>query len=131
MSTQQDPTAVSVARAHVDAWGNHDYERARESLAPEVHVVVTSVDPIAPKVDTTGIDEYMEGLVQFGTGVLPGTSRVSSAIGDETRALLQVTSTVKFGPDAPEMTLHGARLYRLDENGKIADEQVIFFVAPH
>jgi hypothetical protein len=28
------------------------------------------------------------------------------------------------------MTLHGARLYRLDENEKIADEQVTFFVTP-
>jgi SnoaL-like domain len=130
MSSQQDPTAVAVARAHVEAWGSHDYDSARASLAPDVHVVVTSVDPDAPKVDTTGIEEYMQGLIQFGQAVLPGTSRVNSAIGDGTRALLQVTSRVKFGPDAPEMTLHGARLYRLDENQKIAEEQVIFFVTP-
>jgi hypothetical protein len=91
---------------------------------------VTSVDPEAPRVDTTGIEEYMRGLVQFGQAVLPGSSRVNSAIGDDTRALLQVTSRVKFGPDAPEMTLHGARLYRLDESRKIADERVIFFIGP-
>ena len=130
MSSQQEPTAVAVARAHVDAWGNHDYDTARGALAPDVHVVVTSVDPEAPTVDTTGVEDYMQGLVQFGQAVLPGTSRVNAAIGDETRALLQVTSRVKFGPDAPEMTLHGARLYRLDENQKITDEQVIFFVTP-
>jgi len=130
MSTQQDPTAVAVARAHVEAWGGHDYDSAQASLAPEVHVTVTSVDPDAPKVDTTGIEDYMQGLIQFGQAVLPGTSRVDSAVGDDTRALLRVTSRVKFGPDAPEMTLHGARLYRLDENRKIDDEQVIFFVTP-
>jgi hypothetical protein len=130
MSSQQEPTAVAVARAHVDAWGSHDYDSARASLAPEVHVVVTSVDPDAPRVDTTGIEDYMQGLVQFGHAVLPGTSRVDSAVGDDTRALLRVTSRVKFGPDAPEMALHGARLYRLDENQKIDDEQVIFFVTP-
>jgi hypothetical protein len=130
MSSQQDPTAVAVARAHVDAWGTHDYDTARASLAPEVHITVTSVDPEAPRVDTTGIEEYMEGLVQFGHAVLPGTSQVNLAIGDETRALLQVTSRVKFGPDAPEMTLHGARLYRLDESRMIVEEQVTFFVAP-
>ena len=130
MSSQQNPTAVAVARAHVEAWGSHDYDSARASLAPEVHVTVTSVDPDAPKVDTTGIEDYMQGLIQFGQAVLPGTSRVDSAVGDDTRALLQVTSRVKFGPDAPEMTLHGARLYRLDENQKIDDEQVIFFVTP-
>jgi hypothetical protein len=130
MSTQQDPTAVAVARAHVEAWGSHDYDSARASLAPEVHVVVTSVDPGAPSVDTTGIEDYMQGLIQFGEAVLPGTSRVDSAVGDDTRALLRVTSRVKFGPDAPEMALHGARLYRLDQNQKIDDEQVIFFVTP-
>src|SRR6516165_11193230 len=130
MSSQQDPTAVAVARAHVEAWGRHDYDSARASLAPEVHVTVASVDPDAPRVDTTGIEDYMQGLVQFGQAVLPGTSRVNSAIGDDTRALLQVTSRVKFGPEAPEMTLHGARLYRLDDNQKIAEEQVIFFVTP-
>jgi hypothetical protein len=128
MSSEQDPIAVAVARAHVEAWGAHDYDTARASLAQDVHVVVTSVDPDAPNVDTTGVREYMEGLVQFGQAVLPGTSRVSSAVGDDSRALLQVTSQVKFGPDAPEMTLHGARLYRLDESQRIAEEQVIFFV---
>jgi hypothetical protein len=61
---------------------------------------------------------------------LPGTTRVTSSIGDESRALLQVSSRVKFGPDAPEMTLHGARLYRFDEGKKIAHEQVIFYVTP-
>jgi hypothetical protein len=130
MSSQENPAAVAVARAHVEAWGSHDYDSARASLAPEVHVSVTSVDPDAPKVDTTGIEDYMQGLIQFGQAVLPGTSRVDSAVGDHARALLRVTSRVKFGPDAPEMTLHGARLYRLDENQKIDDEQVIFFVAP-
>jgi hypothetical protein len=130
MSSQQEPTAVAVARAHVEAWGGHDYDTARASLAPDVHVVVSSVDPEAPKVDTTGIEEYMEGLIHFGHVVLPGTSSVTSAIGDDRRAMLVVTSRVKFGPDAPEMTNHQARLYRLDDNQKIAEEQVIFFLAP-
>jgi hypothetical protein len=130
MSSQQDPTAVAIARAHVDAWGTHDYDTARASLAADVHVIVRSVDPEAPRVDTTGIEDYMEGLVQFGHAVLPGTSSVDLATGDETRALLHVTSRVKFGPDAPEMTNHQARLYRLDEDQKIAEEQVIFFLTP-
>jgi len=130
MSSQQEPTAVAVARAHVAAWGGHDYDEARDALAPEVHVVVTSVDPHTPSVDATGLEDYMDGLVQFGQAVLPGTSRVTSASGDEARAMLQVTSRVKFGPDAPEMSLHGARLYRLDESQKIVEERVIFFVSP-
>ena len=130
MSSQQDPTAVRVARAHVDAWGGHDYDAARASLASSVHVAVTSVDPEAPTVDTNGIEDYMQGLVQYGQAVLPGTTGVTSAVGDDTRALLLVTSRVKFGPDAPEMTNYQARLYRLDDEEKIEDEQVIFYVAP-
>ena len=128
MSTQ-DSSAVAVARAHVDAWSNHDYDRARASLAPDVHVVSISVDPEAPEVDLSGIDGYMEGLIQFGNAVLPGTTRVETSVGDDRRALLRVTSRVRFGPDAPEMTLHGARLYLLDDRQRIKDELVTFFVA--
>jgi hypothetical protein len=92
MSSQQESTAVAVARAHVDAWGVHDYDAARDALAPEVHVIVTSVDANSPQVDTTGAEEYMDGLIQFGHAVLPGTTRVVSASGDGARALLQVGS---------------------------------------
>ena len=127
MSAQSDPIAVAVARAHVEAWSNHDYDQARASLAPDVHVLAVSVDPGAPQTDLSGIDAYMEGLVQFGQIVVPGTTRVDSSVGDDNRALLHVTSKVKFGPDAPEMDHHQARLYRLDEDQKIVDEQVIFF----
>jgi hypothetical protein len=131
MSSQREPAAVAIARAHVDAWANRDYALAREALARQVHVAVTSVDPRSPRVDTTGIDDYMDGLVQFGQAILPGATAVDSAVGDDTRALLRVTSRVKFGPEAPEMTLHGARLYRVDEDQKINDEQVVFFITPH
>lgn len=128
MSSNQNPIAVEIALAHVAAWGKHDYDAARNALASDVHVSVTSVDPDAPNVETTGVEDYMAGLIQFGQAVLPASTLVESAIGDSTRALLQVTSKVKFGPEAPEMTLHAARLYRLDESRKIIDEQVIFFV---
>ena len=129
MSNEQEPTAVKVARAHVEAWGARDYDGARAALAPNVHVVVTSVDPSLPRVETSGFEDYMQGLAAFGQAVLPGSTTVESAAGDNARALLQVTSRVKFAPDAPEMTLHAARLYNLDGNQQIAEEQVIFFVA--
>jgi hypothetical protein len=127
MSGQSDPTAVAVASAHVEAWSNHNYDKARASLAPDVHVLAVSVDPGAPRADLSGIDAYMEGLVQFGRMILPGTTTVTSAAGDDNRALLHVTSKVKFGPDAPQMDHHQARLYRLDDDQKIVEEQVIFF----
>jgi hypothetical protein len=112
----------------VDAWARHDYDAARESLAQDVRVSATSVDAGLPVTDLTGIDSYMDGLVQFGQAVLPGTTSVNTSVGDDTRALLQVSSRVKFGPDAPEMTLHGSRLYLLDENQRIKHEKVIFYV---
>jgi hypothetical protein len=130
MSSQQESTAVTVARAHVAAWGAHNYDAARGALAPDVHVIASSVDQNTPHVDTTGVDEYMEGLIQFGQAVLPGKTRVISALGDATRAMVQVSSRVQFGRDAPEMTLHGVRLYLLDESQKIIEERVIFFVSP-
>jgi hypothetical protein len=129
MSSQQEPIAVTVARAHVAAWGVHDYDAARAALASDVHVIVSSVDPNTPSVDTTGVDRYMDGLTQFGQAVLPGTTTVISASGDTARAMLEVSSRVQFGPDAPELTLHGARLYRLDESQKIVDERVVFFIS--
>lgn len=124
-----EPTAVAVARAHVAACHGNDYARARAQLAPGVRAVITSVDRDAPAAETTGIEAYMEVVEGFGEVLLPGTTHVGFAIGDETRALLQVTSKAKFGPDAPETTLHGARLYRLDEHGKLAELQVIFYAA--
>jgi ketosteroid isomerase-like protein len=85
MSSQQEPTAVAVARAHVDAWSNHDYDKARASLAPDVHVLTVSVDPEAPRTDLSGVDAYMEGLAFFGQIVVPGTTRVDSSVGDGNR----------------------------------------------
>jgi hypothetical protein len=128
MSVQQAPTAVAVAQAHVEAWSNHDYDAARASLAPDVHVVATTVDPMPPQVDTVGIEDYMRGLQEFAQAVLPGGTEVTAGYGDETRALLLVSSRVKFEPDAPEMTIHGARLYLLDGEQRIQEEHVIFFV---
>ena len=90
MSSQQESTAVGVARAHVDAWANRDYDKARAGLAPDVQVVVTSVDPEAPKADLSGIEEYMQGLVEFGKSVLPGSTRVTRA--SATRPVLCCTS---------------------------------------
>jgi hypothetical protein len=90
MSSRQEPTAVAVARAHVDAWGNHDYNAARARLASDVRVVASTVDPMPPRVDLTGIEDYMQVLIQFAQGVVPGTTRVTSATGDDARAASSV-----------------------------------------
>ena len=99
MSASQEPTAVAVARAHVDAWSVHDYDAARVALAPEVHVVVTSVDPQTPFVDTTGAEEYMEGLDPVrARGAARHDACDRSAAGDDARAMLQVTLAGEVRP---------------------------------
>jgi hypothetical protein len=123
-----ESSAVSVARAHVEAWSNHNFETARKSLAEDVHVTVTTTQPIMPNTDTVGVDKYMEGLVKFAQAVEPGSARVIGSIGDEHNALLMLTVKASFGP-GPKLTLPAARLYLLDENRKIKAEQVIFYAA--
>src|SRR5262245_66326263 len=129
MSLQQSSVAVGQARAHVEAWGSRDYEAARAASADDVWVTVVAADPTFPKTDLNGLEAYMQGLIQFADGVVPGSTEVVEAVGDDKQALLWVNARVKFGPDAPEMDAPGARMYVLDENGKIKIEHVLFFLS--
>lgn len=122
--------AVAIARAHVEAWSNHDFDTARDALTPDVKVTATTTNAALPKTDLTGIDAYMQGLIAFAQGVVPGSARVIASLGDERNALLMLTVQTA-GPDGSQMTLPGARLYLLDENGKIKVEQVVFYLVPN
>jgi len=128
MSAQHESPAVAIARAHVEAWSNHDLDTARKSLAADVKVTATSTLPVMPATDLTGIDDYMIGLTQFAQGVVPGSAHIIASVGDEHNALLMLTVEADLG--AGKATLPGARLYLLDENNKIKAEQVIFYAAP-
>ena len=125
---QSDSPAVTAARAHVDAWSNHDFEAARSGLAPDVKVTATTTNPHIPDTDLAGVEDYMRGLVAFAEPVVPGSPQLLASVGDEQNALLMLTVEMA-GPDGRRTTLPGARLYQLDENGKIKTEQVIFFAA--
>ena len=127
MSAQHESPVVAVARAHVEAWSNHDFDKARNGLAPDVRVTATTTQPIMPATDLTGADNYMIGLTQFAQAVVPGSLRVVASIGDERNALLMLTVEADFG--AGKATLPAARLYLLDENKKIKAEQVVFYAA--
>ena len=129
MSLQQNSAAVAAAKAHVEAWGKRDYEAARTGLAEDVWVTATAADPSLPKTDLHGVDSYMEGLVQFANGIVPGSTEVVEAIGDDKQAILRVNARVKFGPGAPEMDGPQARMYLFDEDGKIKIEHVVFVVS--
>jgi hypothetical protein len=127
MAAQHEPPAVAIARAHVQAWSNHDFDTARKGLAPDVSVTATATQPTAPATDLTGADDYMVGLTQFAKAVVPGSLHILASAGDEHNALLMLTVEVDFG--AGKATLPGARLYLLDEHDRIKTEHVIFYTA--
>ena len=127
MSAQHEAPAVTIARAHVEAWSNHDFDTARDALAPDVRVTATTTQPFPPATDLTGADDYMIGLTQFAQAVAPGSLRIVASAGDEHNALLMLTVEADFG--GGKTTLPGARLYLLDENNKIKTEHVIFYAA--
>jgi SnoaL-like protein len=129
MSVQQQSAAVAAARAHVEAWSRRDYETARAALADDVWVTATAAAANLPQTDLNGIDAYMQGLVQFADGVVPGSTTVVDAVGDDKQALLTVNAKVTFGPDEPGMDAPGARMYLFDDDGKIKTEHVIFFLS--
>src|SRR5690349_23488101 len=97
MSAQQESPAVAVARAHVEAWTNHDFDTARTALAPDVRVTAITTQPMPPATDLTGADDYMVGLTQFAQAVVPGSLRILSSTGDERNALLMLTVEADFG----------------------------------
>ena len=126
MSLRQNSAAVAAARAHVEAGDRHDYDAVRAALADDVRLTMVAADPTFPKTELNGIERYMEGLIQFKDAVLPGSTRVVEAAGDDTQALLTVESRVKLGADAPVMEARSARMYVLDDDGKITTEHVVF-----
>jgi SnoaL-like domain len=127
MCTLHETPAVVIARAHVEAWSNHDFDTARAALAPDVRVTAITTQPMPPATDLTGADNYMIGLTQFAQAVVPGSLQVIASVGDERNALLMLTVEVDFG--AGKAKLPGARLYLLDDDQKIKKEHVIFYAA--
>jgi hypothetical protein len=97
MPVDQLSPAIASARAHAEAWSNHDWDKAREGLAADVHVTATTTQPIMPPTDLTGIDNYMHGLKEFAQAVVPGSARWIASVGDERNALLMLTVEADFG----------------------------------
>ena len=129
MSAQHESPAVAIARSHVEAWSSHDFDKARSLLAPDVKVTVTSTNPALPVTDLTGADDYMIGLTAYAQPIVPGSLQMISSVGDERNALLTLTVTMAGGPFGEGATAPCARLYLLDDDGRIKVEQVIFYLA--
>jgi ketosteroid isomerase-like protein len=127
VSQSPDSPAVTLARAHVQAWSTKDWDKARSMLAPDVHVIAMTTNPALPHTDLTGAEEYMQGLVAFADPIVPGSVRELASVGDERNALLTLDLRVAGGPFGAGAATPCARLY-LVEDGKIKSEQVVFYV---
>jgi hypothetical protein len=127
MSAEQQPPALTVARAHAAAWSSKDFDTARSMLAPDVHVAAMATDPALPATDLTGADAYMEGLIAFATPIVPGSMRELAAVGDDRNALLMLDLQMAGGPFGAGAAAPCARAY-LIEDGKIKNERIVFYV---
>ena len=121
--TIHDATAITIGLAHINAWSTRDWETTRALLAPNVHAVVTTTHPMRTGADITGIDAYMERKIQAAQLIEPGSTQVTSRIGDDRNALMLVTMRIGLGPGGAMVTLARAILYLLDENQKIVEER--------
>ena len=59
-------------------------------LDPDIHVVVTTTQPMIPETGTIGVDKYVDGLKNFAEPVEPGSLREIGSVGDERNALMLV-----------------------------------------
>lgn len=128
--TSENSTAVNVARAHIDAWSHHDWERTRDLLAPGVHAWVSSTQAGFGTAEITGIDAYMEPKIKAARLIEPGSVREVFAMGDERNALVVVTFRIGLGPGGNGVTMARSCLYLLDANEKIKEERDTFYVLP-
>ncbi len=97
-------------------------------VAPDVRVRVTTTAPYPPDTDLTGADTYMEGLHAYAEPIVPGSVKVLASTGDDHSALLLLSLTMAGGPFGEGTTAPCARLYLIDDNGKIQTEQVMFYL---
>ncbi|MGZ3521585.1 MAG: VOC family protein [Vulcanimicrobiaceae bacterium] len=117
----QDSPGVKIALAHIDAWGNHDWDKTRELLTPNVHALVTTTDANFPNCagsEFTGIDDYMVRKIKGAQLVEPGSLQVLSAVGDASNALILMTMRIALGPNGTIVTMARAGLTMLDERHK-------------
>lgn len=121
--TRSDSRAVAIARAHLEAWTNHDLDTARGNLAEDVQF-------FSPAANLVGIDEYMDaprGLTQFAKQVVPGSLRVIAAMGDDLNALIMYEVSTAGGPIGSKV-FPSAQTWLLDASGKIKLERIVSYV---
>jgi len=124
-TAMSDSPAIALARAHLEAWTNHDLDTARGNLAEDVQF-------FSPAANLVGIDEYMNaprGLTQFAKQVVPGSLRMIAAMGDDRNALIMYEVSTEGGPVGSKL-FPSAQTWLLDDNGKIKVERIVSYMAP-
>ncbi len=124
-TAMSDSPAIALARAHLEAWTNHDLDTARGNLAEDVQF-------FSPAANLVGIDEYMDaprGLTQFAKQVVPGSLRMIAAMGDDRNALIMYEVSTEGGPVGSKL-FPSAQTWLLDDNGKIKVERIVSYMAP-
>ena len=124
-TAMSDSPAIALARAHLEAWTNHDLDTARGNLAEDVQF-------FSPAANLVGIDEYMDaprGLTQFARQVVPGSLRVIAAMGDDRNALIMYEVSTEGGAVGSKV-FPTAQTWLLDDNGKIKVERIVSYSAP-
>ena len=124
-SHDSDSPAVQLARAHLEAWTNHNFAKARGNLAEDVQF-------FSPAASLVGIEEYMDGpraLAQFAKQVVPGSLRIIAAAGDDRNALIMYEVSTEGGPFGSRL-FPSAQTWLLDESGKIKVERLVSYAAP-
>ncbi|GAC1504603.1 MAG: hypothetical protein NVS1B3_01600 [Candidatus Dormibacteraceae bacterium] len=123
--SKKESRAVALARAHLEAWTNHDLDTVRGNLAEGVQFY-------SPAANLVGIDEYMDaprGLTQFARQVVPGSLRIFAAMGDALNALIMYEVSTEGGQIGAKV-FPSAQTWLLDENGKIEVERIVSYMAP-
>ena len=126
----QDSAAVKITLAHIDAWGNHDWDATRTMLAPDVHAFVTSTQPNLGGGEFSGVDNYMIRKIKGAQLVEPGSVRIISTIGDDINALIVMTMRIGLGLNGSMVSMARSSLVMLDEHQKIKEERDQFFLLP-
>jgi hypothetical protein len=122
--SMSDSRAVALARAHLEAWTNHDLDTVRRNLADDVQFY-------SPAANLAGAGEYMDaprGLTQFAKQVVSGSLRIIAATGDERNALIMYEVRTAGGPVGAKVFL-SAQTWLLDEAGKIKVERIISYAS--
>ena len=123
-SHESSSPAVALARAHLEAWTNHDLDSVRSNLADDVQFY-------SPAANLKGAGEYLDaprGLAQFAKQVVPGSLRIFAAAGDERNALIMYEVRTAGGPIGSKV-FPSAQTWLLDEAGKIKVERVISYAS--